>query len=178
MKRSFKKPKRPETLEMLVEQYLSAARDAAVRWRAAAFDYSPGTLDMLEEMLEELYQELSRKTTKKRFGLGKSDVDVAQWANLWGIYLGEVLRRELGGTWITGHEEAPTLLAVEFSDGTVIFPTARVFRRLSDGSAENVVEYYKTVLREVEQVPAGEAAAGEPGSAAAAGDQPVNEKIE
>lgn len=177
MKRSFKKPKRPETLEMLVEQYLAAARDAAVRWRAVAFDYSPGTIDLLEEMLEELYQELNKKTVKKRFGLGKNDVDVAQWANLWGIYLGETLRRELGGTWITGHEEAPSLLAVEFFDGTVIFPTARVFRRLSDGVAENVLEYYRTVLREVERVPAGGAVSDETGPAAAPDDKPLNGRV-
>jgi len=158
MKRSFRKPKRPETLEMLVEQYLVAARDAAVRWRSVPFDYMPATIDLLEEMLEELHQELNRKSVRRRFGLGASEVDVTQWANLWGIYLGETLRRQFGGTWITGHEEAPTLLAVEFPDGTVTFPTARVFRRLSDGAAENVVEYYQTVQREVESVPADEVA--------------------
>ena len=40
-------------------------------------------------------------------------------------------------------------LAVEFPDGTVIFPTARVFRRLEQGAEQNVVEYYTMVGGEV-----------------------------
>jgi hypothetical protein len=152
-KRSFKKPERPETTEQLVEQYLSAARDAAIRWRGALFDGSPATVPVLEEMLAELYDELHKKTFGRKIGLGPNEVDIAQWANLWGIYLGEVIRLKLGGSWITGHEEAPMLLAVELPDGTVIFPTARVFRRLSDGPAESVVEYFERVLREAGVAP-------------------------
>lgn len=148
-KRSFKKPDKPESLEKLVEQYDAAAREAAFKWRSTSFDHSPETIPLLEEMLEELHRELNKKSLRRRIGLGTNEVDIAQWANLWGIYLGESLRRRLGGRWITGHEEAPTLLAVELHDGTVIFPTARVFRRLSDGGAENVVEYYEMVVREV-----------------------------
>jgi hypothetical protein len=147
-KRSFKKSERPESIETLVEQYASAAREAALRWRSVLFDLSAPTIPILEEMLGELYEELHKKSLRRKFGLGPGEVDIAQWANLWGIYLGEALRTQLGGTWITGHEEAPTLLAVELPDGTVIFPTARVFRRLSDGAAESVVDYYEMVLRE------------------------------
>jgi hypothetical protein len=147
-KRSFKKPERPETTEMLVEQYLTAARDAAMKWRSVHFDLSPATIPVLDEMLGELYDELHKKSLRRKFGLGLNDVDMAQWANLWGIYLGEALRKQIGGTWITGHEEAPALLAVELTDGTVLFPTARVFRRLSDGAGQSVVEYFEMVQRE------------------------------
>jgi hypothetical protein len=148
-KRSFRKPKKPETVEMLVEQYDAAARDAAMRWRSVSFDHSPETIAMLEEMLEELHGELNKKSFGRKIGLGTSEVDIAQWANLWGIYLGESLRLRLGGKWIIGHEEAPSLVALEFPDGTVAFPTARVFRRLSDGPKENVVEYYEMLVREM-----------------------------
>ncbi|MEO5928313.1 MAG: hypothetical protein ABIR47_00130 [Candidatus Kapaibacterium sp.] len=144
-KRAFKKPEKPESLEVLVAQYDAAARDAAVSWRSALFDHTPATLSVLDEMLEELHGQYTQKSFKKRLGLGTSDVDVAQWANLWGIYAGETIRLELGGKWITGHEEAPTLLAVELPDGTVLFPTARVFRRITDGAAESVAEYYRKV---------------------------------
>lgn len=149
-KRAFKKPTGPVPIETLVEQYDSAARDAAWRWQGRDFDHSPETIPLLEEMLGQLHDELHQKSFKQRLGLGNNESDIAQWANLWGIYLGEALRVQRGGKWITGHSEGPNLLAVEFPDGTVIFPTARVFRRLSDGAAENVEEYYQMVMREVE----------------------------
>jgi hypothetical protein len=147
-KRSLKA--KPESTEDLVRAYDEAACDAAWKWRKEKFDHSPETVELLEQMLDELHGELNRKTFKRRIGLGPSETDTTQWANLWGIYLGETLRARLGGTWILGHEEAPNLLAVEFPDGTVTFPTAKVYRRLSDGASENVVEYFKKVLREVE----------------------------
>lgn len=145
-KRSFKA--KPESTEDLVRAYDEAACDAAWNWRKVKFDHSPDTIGLLEEMLEELHLELNRKTFKRRLGLGPSETDVTQWANLWGIYLGETLRTQLGGKWIIGHEEAPNLLAVELPDGTITFPTAKVFRRLSDGASENVVEYFENVVRE------------------------------
>jgi len=159
-KRSFRKQKRPETIELLVEQYIAAARDAALKWRSALFDNSPVTILVLEEMLEELYGELHKKSLKRSLGLGPNEVDIAQWANLWGIYLGETLRQQLGGKWITGHEEAPNLLAVELPDGTVIFPTARVFRRLSDGASQSVASYYDMIVSDAREAPEEETESG------------------
>jgi hypothetical protein len=149
-KRSFKTPA-PESLEDIVREYDRAARDAAWKWRGVAFDHSRGSIETLEEMLGELYDELHRPSLKRKLGLGPGEVDIEQWANLWGIYIGESLRSGLGGRWITGHEEAPNLLAVEFPDGTVIFPTAKVFRRLSDGERENVLAYYDLVKESIDE---------------------------
>jgi hypothetical protein len=147
-KRSIKKPA-PESLEELVKEYDRAARDAAWQWKQAPFDHSRESIQTLDEMLGELHEHLHQPSLKRKFGLGSSEVDVEQWANVWGIYLGESLRKELEGKWITGHEEAPNLLAVEFPDGTVAFPTAKVFKRLSDGAAEDIVAYYDAVIEEV-----------------------------
>ena len=135
----------PESPLALVEPYLAAAREAALKLKDALFDLSPATIPVLEQILDDIYNEIHARTLRRRIGLGPSEVDIEQWATVWGIYLGEVLRTELGGKWIIGHEEAPTLLAVEFPDGTTTFPTAKVFKRLSDGAAESVVEYYELV---------------------------------
>jgi hypothetical protein len=148
-KRMGKRSKEPISTEKLVAEYLAAAGEAAKRWRNVDFDLSPATIPILEEMLEELYTTIHRPSLKRRIGLGASEVDIAQWANLWGIYLGEVLRREFNGRWITGHEEGPSLLAVEFDNGTAIFPTARLFRRLTDGATESVVDYIDIVRNEM-----------------------------
>jgi hypothetical protein len=147
-KRSIKAPA-PETIEEIVAAYDRAARDAAWQWRQTDFNHTKETIALLEEMLGELYDELHRPSLRKKIGLGTSDVDIEQWANLWGIYLGETLRTQFGGEWIMGHEEAPNLLGVEFTDGTTIFPTARVFRRLEQGAEQSVMDYYAMVVEEV-----------------------------
>jgi hypothetical protein len=142
-------PQHPQSPLELIEPYLAAAREAALKLKDALFDLTPATIPVLEQILEDIYQEIHARTLRRRIGLGPSEVAIEQWATVWGIYLGEVLRLELGGTWITGHEEAPTLLAVEFPDGTTTFPTAKVFKRLSDGASESIIEYYALVKREV-----------------------------
>jgi hypothetical protein len=139
----------PTTIDETVEAYDRAARDAAWRWGEHVFDHGAESVDVLERILEEIHQHLNEPSFRRRIGLGPSESDVEGWANLWGIYLGETLRRKLGGEWITGHEEAPNLLAVAFPDGTIAFPTARVFRRLTDGAAENVREYYDAIVSAV-----------------------------
>ena len=142
-------PRAPQSPLELIEPYLAAAREAALKLKDALFDLTPATIPVLEAILEDIYQEIHARTLRRRLGLGPSEVAIEQWATVWGIYLGEVLRLELAGTWITGHEEAPTLLAVEFPDGTTTFPTAKVFKRLSDGASESILEYYELVRREV-----------------------------
>ncbi|MBC8145724.1 MAG: hypothetical protein H7X80_09060 [bacterium] len=130
--------------------YVSAARDAAFHWGQYVLDHSAASIDNLETILGEIHEQLHQASFRKRIGLGPSETDIEQWANLWGIYLGESMRVELGGTWIMGHEEAPNLLAVAFDDGvTIAFPTARVFRRLTDGKSENVAEYFANVIATV-----------------------------
>lgn len=148
LKRSAHSRKAPpeETLEETVAAYDTAARDAAWRWGEFVFDHSESTLESLETILDEIHRHLNEPSLRRRIGLGPSETDVEQWANLWGVYLGETLRHSLGGEWIMGHEEAPNLLALAIDDETVAFPTARVFRRLTDGASESVVEYYRTVV--------------------------------
>lgn len=146
---SGRKPQ-PESIEETVATYDSAARDAAFAWGRYMFDHTRTSIGDLETILGEIHEQLQRRSLRKRIGLGPSETDVEQWANLWGIYLGESLRLELGGEWIMGHEEAPNLLAIAFDDGeTIAFPTARVYRRLTDGSAENVAAYYDGVIASV-----------------------------
>jgi hypothetical protein len=155
MKRSPHSRKAPkeESIEETVAAYDSAARDAAWRWNQNVFDHSEESVERLEGILDEIARHLSEPSLKRRIGLGPSETDVEQWANLWGIYLGETLRARLGGAWITGHEEAPSLLAVDFGEGTIAFPTARVYRRLTEGSGENVVDYYRSIVASVTAVP-------------------------
>lgn len=132
-----------ETLEQTIAAYDAAARDAAWQWGQFVFDHAEATLEPLEAILDEIHRDLSAPSFRRRIGLGPSDSDVEAWANLWGIYLGEMLRVRLGGTWMLGHEEAPNLLALAIDDGTVAFPTARVYRRITEGESESVVEYYR-----------------------------------
>lgn len=135
-----------ETLEQTIEAYDTAARDAAWQFGQFVFDHGEDSLVSLDAILEEIHRDLMTPSFRRRIGLGPSDADIEGWANLWGIYLGEVLRARLGGSWTIGHEEAPNLLALVIDEGTVAFPTARVYRRITDGETASVVEYFRMFI--------------------------------
>jgi hypothetical protein len=60
-----------------------------------------------------------------------------------GAYLGEVIRRSLGGTW-HGHDtdpEAEINVAVDLADGKRTWPVQRVVKRFANGREDNVAHY-------------------------------------
>lgn len=142
-----KKASAPESPLQLVGAYDAAACESGTQISGKLFDHTPETIPLLESILSGLYDDLHQTTLKARIGLGSNEADAEQWANLWGIYLGETLRGMMGGQWITGHQEAPNLLALAFPEGTVAFPTARVFRYLTVSRQQNSIADYVAMLQ-------------------------------
>ena len=64
-----------------------------------------------------------------------------------GGYVGEVLRRQVGGRW-HGNDEDPSAeinVALQLSDGSVVWPVQRVMRRFQNGREDCVVVYAAAV---------------------------------
>ena len=117
---------------------------AAVDWIAPALtssgyraDLSPSSLWDLERFFGEQAQNgrarpgglLSEGLGSRLFGLG--------------AYLGEVIRRDLGGTW-HGDDSDPQAeinVAVDLADGKRIWPVQRVMKRFRNGPEDNVAHY-------------------------------------
>lgn len=117
---------------------------AAVEWISPALtssgyraDLSPSSLWDLERFFDEQAKGgrarpgglLSEGLGSRLFGLG--------------AYLGEVIRRNLGGTWHgeDGDPQAEINVAVDLTGGARIWPVQRVMKRFANGHEDNVAHY-------------------------------------
>lgn len=131
--------------EQTLEAMVAGLADDAVklgREFKLQLDFSEHTLEQVEEVLAQLAEELPK--TKP------SSDDVDQMCKLWGVYFGEVVRRKFGGEWAIetypGAQFATLTLNVR---GAKLFPTMKVFRRLTQGAGENVWSFYQSVSQKL-----------------------------
>jgi hypothetical protein len=117
---------------------------AAAEWIAAALtssgysaDLSPSSLWDVERFFDEQTEDgrarprglLSEGLGSRVFGLG--------------AYLGEVIRRDLGGAW-HGDDSDPDAeinVAVDLANGLRIWPVQRVMKRIVNGPEDNVAHF-------------------------------------
>lgn len=106
-------------------------------------DYSDQSLIRLDSLLETFHSSLPRSSD----GNVRSDFEpqIVSRAKCFGCYLGEVIRKNLGGEW---HFQGPmtdwkswTLIV----NGIEMWPVRRVYNRIVEGSSNNVKHYYDYV---------------------------------
>lgn len=106
-------------------------------------DYSDASIESLETILAGVSASLDA-----------SDKGATEQAvKLWGSYLGEVVRRNFGGTWdliqYPGRAAAvPTLVIA----GSQLYPLVKVYRRLTMGEPENVWKFYEKIRAKLSPV--------------------------
>ena len=100
-------------------------------------DFSPESLWEIDRF----FDEQSRNGKPRRWGLLASETSLRLFAV--GAYVGEVIRRELGGEWQADDAgEQPELdLALRLPDGRLLWPVRRAVARLTRGPAEAIVGY-------------------------------------
>jgi hypothetical protein len=109
-------------------------------------DFSEGSLQDIEAMLAQLHNEMPG-----RFGRlikrGPSEDDLALLAKMFGGYVGYVMRFEWGeGEWKIP-EDGPFAGAICLAYGTdtLISPPAKVYKRIVDGPADDILSYYRVL---------------------------------
>jgi len=75
---------------------------------------------------------------------GKSDDNVDLLTRVWGSYLGEVIRRNLGGDWIDGHSDGQNALQIQDEK---IAPHCIVRGRLDSSAKASVFKTYEDLQR-------------------------------
>jgi hypothetical protein len=84
----------------------------------------------------------------------QSEPDISEVCKIWGSYLGEVVRRRFGGDWsietYPGKSFATLTLTV---NGSRLFPSIKVHRRLTRGRDESVWTFYQMVRERLETAP-------------------------
>jgi hypothetical protein len=125
------------SIEQLIEEYAGRAVTTA-RSAHVTLDFSEASLERLEQLLEEA-----------------APGDLEDAAKMWGAYFGEVVRRRWGGEWSVetypGAQFATLTLTVL---GSKLFPSMKIYRRLTQGASENVATFYASIKERLGKAPA------------------------
>ena len=139
---------KPSVKDMMVA-FSQDAVDHAKTSAGVTLDYSLESIRQVEAILQELYEAMPRGVLGRLFHKGPSADDVATVCNMYGGYLGEVVRRSGGGEWALDTEGAPGEKAVCLRKGDKrVCPPAKVYERLTNGEADNVWSYFQVLIKE------------------------------
>jgi hypothetical protein len=121
-----------DSLESMMAAFAAQAVVTAAEEHRQRLDYSGSSVENLELILAA--------------SASPQPDDQEYFTRLWGSYFGEVLRREFGGEWMMsvypgGALSIPTLEI----QGSRLYPLLKVFRRLTLGEGENILNFYKLV---------------------------------
>ncbi|WP_260581411.1 hypothetical protein [Sphingopyxis sp. PET50] len=130
----------------------SIVSDALVSadWIAKALSSSGYRADFTLASLEEIdrfFDEHAPHGVARSGGLLSEDVGSRLFAI--GSYIGETLRRQLGGDWI-GDDEDPQAeinISLKLADGSIIWPIQRAMKRFRNGPEDSIAAYGAAVSR-------------------------------
>ena len=130
-----------ENLEAVMQSYAEQAV-AAARQQKIELDYSEDSLRQVEAILGRLEDPIPADL-RSPGSSAPFDPDTEDLCKMWGGYLGEVVRRRWGGEWVLETYPGGNVLTVALSTpGGTVFPSLKIYRRLSQGAGENVWSFY------------------------------------
>ena len=113
-------------------------------------DFTPASLWEIDRF----YDEQTRKGVPRRWGLLAKDTSLRLFSL--GAYVGEVVRREVGGAW-QGDDEDPQAelnLALRLPDDSIAWPVQRAIERMRNGKEAALVDYAVELGLDVGEKPA------------------------
>ncbi|GMA97773.1 hypothetical protein [Pelosinus sp. IPA-1] len=133
---------------MEIQEQMSSLANTAVRYAQKfneKLDFSRESIKVVEEILEYYFQDLQNCAADEK----PSEEQVWSMALIWGAYIGEVMRRELGPDYIWSNEEkfeekTPHILKVGKSQ--CAFPINKVHKRLLNGPEDNIVSFVDVLI--------------------------------
>jgi hypothetical protein len=135
-------------MKQLADDTVAWVRDS----HQANLDYSEESIEIIERLLDELHAELPRTESGELLFDDSSRDTIDAICNMFGGYLGETIKRHHGGEW-TMNDVVAEQPMVCLQIGTVsVFPTAKVYKRLSDGAGDSISFYYAALKSHIQQV--------------------------
>ena len=122
----------------LVAQAQTAVKTAKLEWQES-LDFSDDSLDAIERIMSKLHAR--EKQTPP--GGGFTEEQLTQASKMWGAYVGEVIRRQYGGQWLTAADGALQLAL----SGTTAHPVSKVRNRIVNGPADNIRFYFAAIAK-------------------------------
>jgi hypothetical protein len=121
----------------VVNTVATAVLTASLKW-GLDLDFSEASLEGLDNLIQHLH-----KPFEPGGGPPPTDEQVGKAAGLWGVYLGEVIRRNRGGRW--SYRELPDgQRPLQIGSGEQgILPLSRVARQIRGGAEFSVRAFYR-----------------------------------
>ncbi len=116
-------------MQELADSAVTAAKDKF----SISLDYSEKSLQNLELLLEQAHEGYKKSSSNGN----SQNTSIENTVRVWGSYFGEVIRRSLGGDWISDKKENYIQLSSRRVD-----PLGQVRSRIVNGSLYNVQSYY------------------------------------
>lgn len=136
---------RPGIAEVM-QAYAEDAVDLAERNFRQQLDFTAGSLEKVESMLQQLHATIPSGFLQRLFKKAPSEEQVVTMSKIFGAYLGETIRKLHRGSWELFDINGADTVSLQVGDIT-IFPIARVYKRIRNGSEENVHHYYQALER-------------------------------
>jgi len=128
-----------DQMSVCAQEAVTIARDRY----GVTLDFSEASVKQLETLLAGMHGGLPKLGDPAR----PSDQWITSIAVTLGAYLGEILRRNLGGTWLKQNPTAPGSLPVLNVHGNILTPCRKVLKRILEGSGENVAYFYQVACQ-------------------------------
>jgi hypothetical protein len=144
-----------DSIDDMARDFAAAAVEMA-RSMQIELDYSEQSLQRVEQILARLHDEardwrIADAATATVSGTGNAPAgpsasQMGDMCKLWGSYFGEVVRRRWGGEWSieTYPGAAFATLTLSVTAGK-LFPSMKVYRRLTEGEGDNLWTFYQTL---------------------------------
>jgi hypothetical protein len=109
----------------------------ALRGDGYEADFTPASLWEIDRF----FDEQTRKGGPRRWGLLAQDTGLRLFSI--GGYVGEVIRRDVGGRWEGDDDdpEAELNIALRLPDGGIVWPVQRAIKRMRNGAEDAIVPY-------------------------------------
>lgn len=111
------------------------ARELFESYFSGELDFSPGSLEALDGEVAAVDYAMPG---------GASEENVELCVRLWGAYVGEVFRRNLGGEWRRHVDPWGEAIALK-GPGMTVFPHDKVRKRFANGEEDSLVSYYQVM---------------------------------
>jgi hypothetical protein len=103
-----------------------------------SLDFSSESLEQVERIMSALHKQVTEGAPDRKL----SDDHITELSTLWGIYVGEVIRRYYGGQWSLA-DGVPDLVL----GGRNASPLAKVRKRIVDGPMDNLKYYFTSIMK-------------------------------
>ena len=124
---------------------MSGGAASAVEFAADAgikLDYSLASIKVVEQQLAGLHSQIPAKSPSAQ--------EIRRMSLMFGAYMGEVLKRNYGGSWSKKSALHPGQDILTFHvRGKEVWPHIKAEKRIIDGPEDNVWFYFQTLLKEL-----------------------------